>query len=182
MNASTPSDHESSHLDHQQAASNIPAIGFAIITLSDTRTEATDKSGAFLKQSIEDNGHRVARYEIVSDDPEAIAQALDAALSDPDVGVLVTTGGTGISARDSAYETISSRLDKRLDGFGELFRMLSFKEIGAAAMLSRAVGGVASGRALFALPGSTAAVRLGFEQLILPQVQHLHHELTRHAN
>ena len=88
---------------------------------------------------------------------------------------------TGISARDSAYETISSRLDKRLDGFGELFRMLSFEEIGAAAMLSRAVGGIAMGRPLFALPGSTAAVRLGIHQLILPQVGHLHHELTRHA-
>ncbi|HCK54818.1 MAG TPA: molybdenum cofactor biosynthesis protein, partial [Planctomycetaceae bacterium] len=80
-----------------------------------------------------------------------------------------------------AYETISSRLDKRLDGFGELFRMLSFEEIGAAAMLSRAVGGIAMGRPLFALPGSTAAVRLGIQQLILPQVGHLHHELTRHT-
>ena len=108
--------------------------------------------------------------------------ALDAALSDPAVGVVITTGGTGISARDSAYETISARLDKRLDGFGELFRVLSYEEIGAAAMLSRAVGGIASGRPLFALPGSTAAVRLGIEQLILPQVGHLHHELTRHAD
>ena len=95
---------------------------------------------------------------------------------------MITTGGTGISARDSAYETISSRLDKRLDGFGELFRVLSYEEIGAAAMLSRAVGGIASGRPLFALPGSTAAVRLGIEQLILPQGGHLHHELTRHAD
>jgi len=172
---------ESSHRDHLEASSGVDSIGFAIITLSDTRTEATDKSGAFLRDAIHSSGHAVARYQIVSDDPEAIAEALDAALSDPAVGVVVTTGGTGISARDSAYETISARLDKRLDGFGELFRMLSFQEIGAAAMLSRAVGGIASGRPLFALPGSTAAVRLGIEQLILPQVGHLHHELTRHA-
>ena len=172
---------ESSHRDHIEAAEGINAIGFAVITLSDTRTEATDKSGACLRDAIEAAGHVVARYQVVSDDPGAITQALDAALSDPAVGVVITTGGTGISARDSAYETISSRLDKRLDGFGELFRMLSFEEIGAAAMLSRAVGGIAMGRPLFALPGSTAAVRLGIQQLILPQVGHLHHELTRHT-
>ena len=172
---------ESSHRDHEQASSGVGAIGFAIITLSDTRTEATDKSGLLLRESIEAAGHSVAHYEIVSDDPDAIALALDSALGDPAVGVVITTGGTGISARDSAYETISARLDKRLDGFGELFRMLSFEEIGAAAMLSRAIGGIASGRPLFALPGSTAAVRLAIEKLILPQVAHLHHELTRHA-
>lgn len=172
---------ESSHRDHEAASSGIDGIGFAIITLSDTRTEETDKSGGFLREAIEAAGHSVARYEIVSDDPDAIAVALDTALGDPAVGVVITTGGTGISARDSAYETISARLDKQLDGFGELFRMLSFEEIGAAAMLSRAVGGIASGRPLFALPGSTAAVRLAIERLILPQVAHLHHELTRHA-
>ncbi len=173
---------ESSHRDHERASADIDAIGFAIITLSDTRSEATDKSGALLREAITSAGHGVARYEIVSDDPAAISGALDAALSDPAVGVVITTGGTGISARDSAYETISARLEKRLDGFGELFRMLSFEEIGAAAMLSRAVGGIAAGRPLFALPGSTAAVRLGIERLILPQVGHLHHELTRHAD
>ena len=173
---------ESSHRDHEEAASGIDAIGFAIITLSDTRTEATDKSGAYLREAISAAGHSVARYEIVSAAPSAISAALDAALSEPAVGVVITTGGTGISARDSAYETISARLDKRLDGFGELFRVLSYEEIGGAAMLSRAVGGIASGRPLFALPGSTAAVRLGIEQLILPQVGHLHHELTRHTD
>ena len=173
---------ESSHRDHEEAASGIDAIGFAIITLSDTRTESTDKSGAFLRETISAAGHSVARYEIVSDAPSAISGALDAALSAPAVGVVITTGGTGISARDSAYETISSRLDKRLDGFGELFRVLSYEEIGAAAMLSRAVGGIASGRPLFALPGSTAAVRLGIEQLILPQVGHQNNELPRGAD
>ena len=171
---------ESGHHDHERAAADVGAIGFAIITLSDTRTQATDKSGALLREAVEEAGHRVARAEIVSDDPEAIQAALDAALDDPDVGVVITTGGTGISSRDSAYETITGRFDKRLDGFGELFRMLSYEEIGAAAMLSRAVGGIARGRVLFALPGSTAAVRLGIHQLILPQVGHLHHELARH--
>mgnify|MGYP001210956749 CR=1 FL=1 len=172
---------ESSHRDHEAASANADAIGFAVITLSDTRTEETDKSGACLREAISQAGHHVAFYQIVSDDPEQIGEVLDLALDDSGVGVVITTGGTGISNRDSAYETISSRLDKRLDGFGELFRMLSYEEIGAAAMLSRAVGGIARGRPLFALPGSTAAVRLGIHQLILPQVGHLHHELTRHA-
>jgi molybdenum cofactor biosynthesis protein B len=171
--------HESSAADHERAAEAVGALGFAVITLSDTRTEETDKSGAAIREMITTAGHSAMRYAIVTDDQEAIHAALVAALDDPAVAVVVTNGGTGISGRDSAYKTITSLLEKRLDGFGELFRMLSYEEIGAAAMLSRAVGGIAHGKVLFALPGSTKAVRLGMEKLILPQAAHLSQELNK---
>ena len=105
---------------------------------------------------------------------------MQAALADPEVAVIVTNGGTGISQRDNAYETVVAILDKPLDGFGEIFRMLSYQEIGAAAMLSRAVGGIARGKVVFSLPGSTKSVRLGMEKLIVPQVGHLYFELQKH--
>ena len=121
------------------------------------------------------------RYAIVSDDPERIRSELDSALADPAVDFIITNGGTGISRRDSVYEVIDALLDKRLDGFGELFRMLSYQEIGSAAMMTRALGGIAHGKVVFALPGSTAAVRLGIEQLILPQAAHLYQELHKQS-
>ena len=174
------SETESSYLDHEQVAKQVSGLGFAIITLSDTRTEDTDKSGQLVRTLANGAGHHVSRYAIVRDDVEQIETELTAALGDPNVNVVITNGGTGISLRDSAYEVISSKLDKRLDGFGELFRMLSYSEIGAAAMLSRATGGIANGKIVFALPGSTNAVRLGIEKLVLPQVGHLHNELLKH--
>jgi molybdenum cofactor biosynthesis protein B len=175
MSTGTPSFQE-----HQTAGSKYGPLGFAILTMSDSRTPETDTSGQYLKQAVESAGHRVARYALVTDEPAQIARELDAALADPDVAIVVTNGGTGISLRDNAYDTIAARLDKRLDGFGELFRMLSFTEIGAAAMLSRATGGVSQGKIVFALPGSTKAVRLGMEKLILPQAGHLWFELQKH--
>ncbi len=126
-------------------------------------------------------GHKVIRYAIVKDDPNEIRGEILAAIADRDVAVVVTNGGTGIALRDNAYETVVALLDKRLDGFGELFRVLSYQEIGAAAMLSRAVGGIAQGRVVFALPGSTKAVRLGMEKLIMPQAGHLYFELQKHV-
>jgi len=171
---------ESSHADHEQAATNVEPLGFAVLTLSDTRTEDTDKSGQLIRELVESAGHRVPRYAIVKDDLETIRTQLSVAIDDPDVAVIVTNGGTGIAVRDSAYEVIAGMLDKRLDGFGEIFRMLSFEEIGAAAMLSRAVAGIARGKVLFSLPGSTKAVRLGMQQLILPQAAHLYYELHKH--
>lgn len=170
---------ESSYLDHLHDAESVARIGFAVLTISDTRDEATDKSGLFLREAIAQAGHEVHCYAIVKDDPEAIRRQLDRALSDLRIQVVITSGGTGIAHRDSSYEVVSSRLEKRLDGFGELFRALSYEQIGAAAMLSRAVGGTVGRRVLFALPGSTNAVRLGFERLIGPQVAHLVHELHK---
>lgn len=170
---------DSSHLDHERASQSVGALGCAILTLSDTRDEQSDRSGQYLHQAIGAAGHRVEFYRIVRDDPDEIAAGLEAALADPQVQLVISNGGTGISVRDSAYEVISGRLDKRLDGFGELFRMLSFEEIGAAAMLSRAVGGTVGRKIVFALPGSTKAVRLGFERLIAPQAAHLHQELHK---
>ncbi len=175
-----PDERESSHVDHEESAALVGALGFAIITLSDTRTVETDKSGQYLHEAIRTAGHSVSHYEIVKDDRDQIHAALQSVLANPDVAIIVTSGGTGISMRDSAFETIVESLDKRLDGFGELFRMLSYEEIGAAAMLSRAVGGIACGRVVFSLPGSTKAVRLGMEKLILPQAAHLYAELHKH--
>jgi molybdenum cofactor biosynthesis protein B len=166
---------------HQAAGDKYGPLGFAVITMSDSRTPETDTSGQFIRESLTAAGHCVARYVLVKDDPERIRPELQAALDDRDVAVIVTNGGTGISLRDNAYEAIVSVLEKQLDGFGELFRMLSYEEIGAAAMLSRAVGGVARGKVIFSLPGSTKAVRLGMEKLILPQAGHLYFELQKHA-
>jgi molybdenum cofactor biosynthesis protein B len=170
-----------SHQQHQTAGAKHGPLGFAVLTFSDSRTEATDTSGQTIRELITAAGHRVARYAIMQDDPATITRELEAALNDEQVAVVITNGGTGISLRDNAYDTITKLLDERLDGFGELFRMLSYEQIGAAAMLSRAVGGVACGKVVFSLPGSTKAVRLGMESLILPQAGHLYFELRKHA-
>ncbi|MEO1995195.1 MAG: MogA/MoaB family molybdenum cofactor biosynthesis protein [Planctomycetaceae bacterium] len=178
---STP-DFESSHLDHERAAMGHGSIGFAIITLSDTRDEATDNSGSYLRQAVAEAGHHCLLYRIVPDDASRIREALHAAVADERVAVVVTNGSTGISARDTAHEVLRELIHKQLDGFGELFRMLSYEDIGAAAMLSRAIGGVTGSTILFALPGSTKAVRLGMQKLILPQVAHLVNELSKHSS
>ncbi len=170
---------ESSFADHQRDAADVGGLGFAVLTFSDTRSEETDASGRAISEMIDAAGHRVACYALLKDDADAIRRKLTALLSEEQVAVIVTSGGTGISARDSAYEVVSSLLQKRLDGFGELFRSLSYAEIGSPAMLSRAVGGIAEGKVLFALPGSTNAVRLGMQKLILPQAAHLYHELHK---
>ena len=156
------------------------SIGFAVVTLSDTRDEHTDKSGGYIREAITEAGHHCVLYQIVIDDAARIRTTVQAAIDDERVAVVVTNGSTGISARDTAHEVLRSLIDKQLDGFGELFRMLSYEEIGAAAMLSRAIGGIADSTVLFALPGSTKAVQLGMQKLILPQVAHLVNELSKH--
>jgi len=170
---------ESSFRDHERAVGGVGPLGFAVITLSDTRTPETDRSGRWIREAVVQAGHAVVRYRVVRDETEAIRAELEAALADPAVAVIVTNGGTGISRRDCAFRVITEVLDERLEGFGELFRMLSYQEIGSAAMLSRAVGGVVRQKVVFALPGSTAAVRLGMERLILPQAAHLYRELHK---
>ncbi|MCH5374545.1 MAG: MogA/MoaB family molybdenum cofactor biosynthesis protein, partial [Planctomycetes bacterium] len=168
---------ETSYRDHERTASDASGIGFAVITLSDTRTPETDKSGQLIKELIEAAGHRTDFYQLVPYDPARILGTLHESLERERVQVIVTNGSTGISHRDTVVEVVESLLDKKLDGFGELFRALSFEEIGAAAMLSRAIGGTVGRKVLFSLPGSSNAVRLGMTQLILPQAGHLVQEL-----
>jgi molybdenum cofactor biosynthesis protein B len=146
-----------------------------VLTISDTRTTATDSSGDAIAALLTAGGHEIAGRALVRDDPDEMRAVLLGA----DADVLITTGGTGITSRDSTYEAIAGLLDKRLDGFGELFRMLSYEQIGAAAMLSRAVAGTIGGMAVFALPGSEAAVRLALEKLILPELGHVVREIRR---
>lgn len=166
-------------MSHEQHRSDAPAtIRVFVVTASDTRGEAEDASGAFLRGAVAEAGHALSGYRIVKDDPPAIVAALaEAAAAKADA--VVVNGGTGIAARDRTYEAVAGVLEKRLDGFGELFRALSFAEIGSAAMLSRAVGGVWQGRVVFSVPGSTAAVRLAWERLIRPELGHLVAELRR---
>ena len=164
--------------EHQQAAERIVAR-CAILTLSDTRTRETDKSGARIRALVEADGHSVNAYEIISDDSEKLTNHLRTLLAREDIDAVVTNGGTGISRRDNTVPVIEKTLDVSIPGFGELFRMLSWNEIGSGAMLSRALGGIARGKLLFALPGSTNAVELAMTKLILPEIRHLLRELRK---
>ena len=150
-----------------------------VVTISDTRTEETDSGGRAIIDLLAAAGHTVVGRAIVKDDPEAVRGTLERQLANPGVQVIITTGGTGITSRDSTYEAVSSLLDKRLDGFGELFRMLSYQQVGSAAMLSRACAGLVAGHIVAALPGSEAAVRLAMEKLLIPELGHLVREATR---
>ncbi len=151
----------------------------AVLTVSDTRTLETDQGGSLIVEMLRASGHEVLRRGIVPDQPEQVRAWIQQALDDPSIQAILTTGGTGIAPRDRTYEVVSELLERRLDGFGELFRMLSYQEIGPAAMLSRAVGGLARGKVVLAMPGSPAAVRLAMEKLILPELGHLVWEATR---
>lgn len=148
-------------------------LGFAFITVSDTRTPETDRSGQLLRELAERTGHRVAGSAIVQDDVPAIQEALRGALDQEGVDVVVLTGGTGLSPRDVTLDAVSPLLERQIEGFGELFRFLSYQDIGPAAMLSRALAGACRERAVFALPGSPGAVKLAMEKLVLPEAGHL---------
>ena len=150
-----------------------------IVTVSDTRTEATDTSGAAITDLLTAAGHVVAGRAIVKDDAEMVRGTLERQLANAEVQAIITTGGTGVTARDSTYEVVSSLLQKRLDGFGELFRMLSFQQIGPAAMMSRACAGIVAGHVIVSLPGSEAAVRLALERLLIPELGHLVEQASR---
>lgn len=151
----------------------------AVLTLSDTRTEATDKSGRRIRELLTEAGHIVAHYEILPDDSEVLGALLPALLGRADVDAVLMNGGTGISRRDQTVGVVERVLDQPLPGFGELFRMLSWDQIGSGAMLSRAVGGIAGGKLVFAMPGSTGAVELAMTKLILPEMKHLLRELKK---
>lgn len=142
-----------------------------VITVSDTRTEADDRSGALIRDLLSKAGHRVVFYRIVKDEPVLIVEELQQAPAEAEV--VICNGGTGLSKRDRTYEAIQRLFEKELTGFGELFRMLSYEQVGAAAMLSRATAGIVGRRAIFSLPGSTAAVELAMTKLILPELGHI---------
>jgi len=191
-----------SHLEHKaQAPASVPC---SVLTVSDSRTVDTDTSGRAIRQLLKDAGHVITGHAIVKDEPEQVTSYVRARLADANTEVIITTGGTGVTARDGTYDAIDAMLEKRLDGFGELFRMLSFQEIGAAAMLSRATAGIASAStasadtassstasasiaspsraartAIFVLPGSEHAVRLAMSRLILPELEPLAQQLRK---
>ena len=166
-----------SHVEHKATAPR--SVRCYVITISDTRTEETDTAGRAIAELLRGAGHQVVGRTIVKDDPGFVRGAIERQLADPNVQAVITTGGTGISSRDSTYEAVSALLRKRLDGFGELFRMLSYEQIGSAAMLSRACAGLVAGRIVVALPGSEAAVRLAMERLLIPELGHLVREASR---
>lgn len=166
------------HEEHRKGSPR--SVRVYVVTASDTRGEREDESGAWLRQAVAAAGHALAGYRVVRDEPEEVRAAL-AAAAVAGADAVVVNGGTGISARDRTYEAVAGLLEKRIDGFGELFRSLSFQEIGSAAMLSRAVAGAWDGRAVFSVPGSLAAVRLAWERLIGPELGHVVHELRKHA-
>jgi molybdenum cofactor biosynthesis protein B len=163
------------HAHRQQAPSRI-ACG--VLTISDTRTPEDDRSGDAIQAALEAAGHELVARRIVKDDPEAIGLAVQELATA--ARAVITTGGTGLTARDSTFEVLSGLIERPIPGFGELFRALSFEEIGSAAMLSRALAGVLPGGAVvFALPGSSKAVRLGLERLIVPELGHVLEQLGR---
>ena len=159
----------SPHSHHH--AEDKPAVICGVLTVSDTRSEADDTSGQLIRTLLKSHGHHVEYYRIVKDEPDRIAALVQAAPQE--VEVLICNGGTGVARRDTTYEAITRVLDKEILGFGELFRMLSYEQIGPAAMLSRATAGVAGRRVIFSLPGSTKAVELAMTKLILPQLGHV---------
>ncbi len=163
---------------HRQQAQTQGSVPIAIVTVSDTRTPQDDVSGQTIRELAEAAGHAIVDYRIVKDEPAEVQRALEEFAAGV-ARVIIFNGGTGISARDRTYDVISRALEKPLPGFGELFRMLSYEEVGAAAMLSRATAGVYRGRVVVSTPGSPAAVRLAMEKLLLPELQHLAWELVR---
>ena len=163
---------------HIQDATGV-AARCAVLTLSDTRTEDTDKSGRRIRDLLNAAGHVESFYRLIPDDADVLDALLGQLLARADVDVILTNGGTGVSARDRAVPVIERRLDVVLPGFGELFRMLSWEQVGSGAMLSRALGGVAKGKLLFCMPGSTPAVELAMSKLILPELGHLLRELRK---
>ncbi len=149
-------------------------VNIAVLTISDSRDLASDRSGQRLAEMIERDGHRLAERAILKDDADAIVDRLQALIADPEVDVVITTGGTGFTGRDVTPEAFEAVLEKKIEGFGELFRWISFQKIGTSTIQSRAVGGVAGGTYLFALPGSPGAVKDGWEEILRWQLDSRH--------
>ena len=163
--------------EHRDAGKS--SVSTAVLTVTDTRTLESDHGGALIIELLNNAGHEVVDRELVPDDPMLIAGMIEQWGNRDDVDAILLTGGTGIAPRDLTYETIDAMLSKPMPGYGELFRLLSYQEIGAAAMLSRAIGGVYGMTVVLTMPGSTAAVRLAMEKLILPELSHLVQQATK---
>jgi molybdenum cofactor biosynthesis protein B len=154
------------------------SIGCMVITCSDTRTPETDTSGQLIQKLLKEQGHTIVAYHLVKDEPAQIKARIAEGTGNDRVQAIMINGGTGISRRDSTFEAVDGMLEKRLDGFGEVFRYLTYQDIGSPAIMSRATAGIVNGRILFSTPGSENAVRLAMEKLILPELGHLVKELT----
>jgi len=155
-------------------------VNCKVITVSDTRTKETDKSGSLIMKMLEENSHSIHDYEIVTDDYEVIEEAIQKGCLEKEIDVVLINGGTGIARRDVTVEVVQGLLEKELTGFGEIFRMLSYLEdIGSAAILSRSIAGVAHGTAIFSMPGSSGAVKLAMEKLIIPEITHVVREIRK---
>ena len=166
-----------SHLEHKELSPK--AVVCAVLVISDSRTKDTDESGKLLVERLEENGHTVADYDLLKNDSAALAKKIADLLKLENLQVIITSGGTGASHRDVTVETVSPLLGKKLDGFGELFRSLSYQEIGTASIMSRAIAGVVGGKVILCLPGSLGAVTLAMDKIILPEIGHLVREATR---
>jgi molybdenum cofactor biosynthesis protein B len=165
---------------HKHRESAPDCVRVAVLTISDTRTPETDTGGDTIEELMRNAGHEIVERAIVRDEASSIRTKLMDLLARPDLDAVITTGGTGISARDTTYEVVDGMLEKRLDGFGEIFRMLSYEEIGAAALLSRCVAGAVGTKFLACLPGSRNAVRLAVKKLLVPEIAHVVFELSKH--
>jgi molybdenum cofactor biosynthesis protein B len=165
--------------EHRATAPERERLGCFVLTISDTKTPETDTSGAAIRELLDAAGHPVIGSAIVRDEPADVERVVREACAHPDVRAVILTGGTGITSRDSTFEAVEALLDKRLPGFGELFRMLSYEEVGAAAMLSRAQMGICGRRIVVSLPGSPNACRLALEKLLIPELPHLVREVSR---
>jgi molybdenum cofactor biosynthesis protein B len=164
--------------DHREKAGN-EAIGVGLVTVSDTRTPETDKNHHYIQPRLAELGHVLVDYRIIKDEPDQVEAVLDDFSANPQIRILLFNGGTGIAPRDTTYDVVSRKLEKVLPGFGEIFRVLSYEEVGAAAMLSRAIGGVYRNTVVFSMPGSTNAVKTAMEKLIIPELNHLAWEVVR---
>jgi len=164
---------------HREIAARQGPIPLAIVTVSDTRTRENDTGGDLIEQRAVSAGHLIVFRAIVRDEPDQIGALLDRIITETSARLLLFTGGTGIAPRDTTYDVISRRIEKPMPGFGELFRMLSFAEVGPAAMLSRATAGVYRGRLVFSMPGSPNAVQVAMDKLIIPEIEHLAWEVVR---
>lgn len=183
MSGSSKSRHgtgpSSSSAEHRRSAADRGPVSVAVVTVSDTRTAKTDTNAAYLLTAVAESGNRLHSLQIVPDEPDRVQGALDELAGEHDVQCIFFNGGTGVSRRDRTFDVLSRSLEKVLPGFGELFRMLSYDQVGAAAMLSRATAGVYRGKIVISVPGSPAAVRLAWEKLVRPELAHLAWEVVR---